>query len=280
MIPTTAVADLNASTVDALVELIEIDASAPNIGAGVLRYCNQTDTNGGSVTLAGNVYTPYPILFSGLEHTAKDAAARPTLTIGNILSAWSTLVLLYQDMVGAVVTRRKILAKYLDGKPGADSTMGYAADVFTIERKMDESFDFVKFELGMGLEIEGVQIPLARCVASHCVVQYRSAECSYTGRAVADRYGNALAPGAATGAWATATGYIVGDEAYVLVDGVRYYAVCIVAHTSSSVLNLFNKTYWTADQCSKRLNTGCELRFDNDDGYPFLAFLGMLKLPV
>lgn len=281
MITAVAAADLNLLSVDALVELIEIDASAPNIGSGVLRYCNQTDTNGGSVALGGNVYSPFPVEMTGIEHSTKDASNSPTLTIGNITSSWSTLILLYQDMIGAKVTRRKILAKYLDGHPSAASSNGLPADVFYINRKLNENWQLVSFELGSELDVEGVMVPNMKCNANHCVVRYRSAECSFVGRATADKYGNLLTPGAATGAWALATSYIVGDESYLIVDGIRFYAVCTVAHLSSASILIFNPAYWAHDQCSKRLNTGCELRFDNEvTGLPFLAFPGMTRLPV
>lgn len=70
----------------------------------------------------------------------------------------------------------------------------------------------------------------------------------------------------------------MGDEAYVLVEGVRYYGVCKTAHSNS--LTFFDFSLWDHDQCSKRLSTGCSLRFTNADGFPMLAFLGMTRLPI
>lgn len=281
MITQVAVQDLTKLSLDAEIELIEIDGSAPSIGAGILRYCNQTNEVYGSITWQGNVYQPYPIMIEGLAMSTKDATSRPTMSIGNVTSSISTLMLLYQDMVGAKVTIRRVLAKYLDGAPSANTSNGLPTDVYYIERKIEENFQVVRFELSTDLDMDDVMLPNLKCTASHCVWMYRSTECGYTGRSVADRYGNTLTPGADRAAWNSGTAYIAGDEAYVLIEGIRYYGVCTQGHTSdSSSKTLFNTAYWTHDQCSKRLSTGCEKRFTNDEGYPFLAFLGMTRLPV
>lgn len=96
----------------AIVELFELDLT-PFTG-DVLRF--HAGTNGllSNVTWDGNVYTAFPVAASGFEFTGQGQAPRPKLMVSNIAGAITALVLQYEDLVGAKVTRRRTLAKYLD----------------------------------------------------------------------------------------------------------------------------------------------------------------------
>ena len=96
----------------AIVELFELDLT-PFTG-DLLRF--HAGTNGllANVTWNGNVYTRFPVAASGFEFTGQGQAPRPKLMASNIAGAITALVLQYEDLVGAKVTRRRTLAKYLD----------------------------------------------------------------------------------------------------------------------------------------------------------------------
>lgn len=279
MITQGAMVDLTKLEIDSEVLLIEINASHPSIGAGVIYLCNQNQSSGSAVVWKGVTYQPFPVEITGLSVTTKNAGTRPLMSIGDVSGYFTTLNYLYQDLVRAKVVLRRVLAKYLDGMPGADVSRGLGEETYYIERKADAAFPVVQYELTNGLDLEEAVLPAAQCNATHCVAVYRSAQCSYVGLPKADAQGNLFTLGADRGVWATATAYALNDYVYILIDGIYYYAVCISAHTSDATKNFYNRTYWKYDQCSQRFNTGCALRFDNTNGYPFLAFLGLTRLP-
>lgn len=96
----------------AIVELFELDLTP--FGSDLLRF--HAGTNGllANVTWNGNVYTRFPVAASGFEFTGQGQSPRPKLMVSNIAGAITALVLQYEDLVGAKVTRRRTLAKYLD----------------------------------------------------------------------------------------------------------------------------------------------------------------------
>ena len=96
----------------AIVELFELDLTP--FGGEVLRF--HAGTNGliQNVTWQGSVYTAFPVQATGFEFNGQGQAARPRLVVANVVGAITALVLQYQDIVGAKVTRRRTLAKYLD----------------------------------------------------------------------------------------------------------------------------------------------------------------------
>lgn len=96
----------------AIVELFEIDATT--IGGSVLRFHAGTNGLRQNVVWQGNTYTPFPLQTTGFDFTGNGQLPRPKLVMSNATGALTMLVLLYDDLLGAKVTRRRTLAKYLD----------------------------------------------------------------------------------------------------------------------------------------------------------------------
>lgn len=96
----------------AIVELFELDLTP--FGGDLLRF--HAGTNGllANVTWNGNAYTAFPVAASGFEFTGQGQAPRPKLMVSNVAGSITALVLQYDDLVGAKITRRRTLAKYLD----------------------------------------------------------------------------------------------------------------------------------------------------------------------
>lgn len=116
---------------------------------------------------------------------------QPTLSVGNVDGSITSLCLSYQDLVGAVLKRHRTLGKYLDatnfdgGNPNADPDEEFPPDVWYIEQKLSETPEVVQFALSSALDFGQVQLPRRKIVANYCSWAYRSAECGYTGPAVA-----------------------------------------------------------------------------------------------
>jgi lambda family phage minor tail protein L len=178
-------ADIQKLEPGAIVELFELDLT--QFGVGILRF--HAGTNGliQSVVWQGNSYTPFPIQATGFEINAQGQAPRPRLAVSNVAGAITALVLQFDDIVGAKLTRRRTLVKYLDavnfpaGNPSADPDAEFALDIFYVDRKGSESNDFVEFELAPAFDLTNVMIPKRQIIQNMCAWKYKGAECGYTG---------------------------------------------------------------------------------------------------
>ena len=179
-------AEIRSLEPSAIVELFELDASS--FGAGISRFHAGTNGLKQNVVWAGNTYTAYPVQASGFEWSGQGSLPRPRLTVANVTGAISLLVIQYDDLLGAKLTRRRTLAKYLDAvnftggvNANADPTAAFADDVYYIDRKTLETRDTVEFELSAAFDVAGVQLPRRQIIQNVCPWVYRGAECSYTG---------------------------------------------------------------------------------------------------
>ena len=167
----------------AIVELFELDLTA--LGGELLRFHAGTNALLQNVTWAGNVYTAFPVAASGFEFNGQGQAPRPKLQVSNVIGSITALVLQYADLVGAKVTRRRTLVKYLDSvnfpnaNPLADATAEFPPDVYFIDRKAVETNELVEFELSPAMEVTGVMLPRRQIIQNTCPWKYRSAECGY-----------------------------------------------------------------------------------------------------
>ncbi len=173
--------DINSLQHSTIVHLFELDLSALGVTVNpVLRFCNLTNGTS-SVFWKGFEYPPFPIKAEGYEYNGKGSLPRPTVTVSNLLGVITNLVLDNDDLLGAKLTRKRTLARYLDGMPNANTTIEFPDDVYFIERKVNENALFVEFELASTLDLEGFMIPNRIMTASTCRWVYRSAQCGYTG---------------------------------------------------------------------------------------------------
>lgn len=96
----------------AIVELFEMDASS--FGGDLLRFHAGTNGLTTNVVWQGNTYTAFPIQASGFDYSGNGQLPRPKLQVANLTGAITLLVLTYDDLLGAKITRKRTLAKYLD----------------------------------------------------------------------------------------------------------------------------------------------------------------------
>lgn len=167
----------------ARVELFDLDLTG--IGGAMYRFHAGTNASLASIVWKGNTYTPWPIEASGFELNGRGQNPTPRLRVSNIGGVITSLCVSHADMVGSKITRRRTLAKYLDGAPAADPTAEFPLDVFYVERKVSETRVVVEFELSAASDVEGVMLPRRQIVVNVCPWTYRSSECSYAGGAVA-----------------------------------------------------------------------------------------------
>ncbi len=170
----------------AVIELFEMDATA--FGGDLLRFHAGTNGLTSNVVWQGNTYTAYPIKATGFDFTGSGQLPRPKLTVANITGQITLLVLTYDDLLGAKITRKRTMAKYLDAvnftggaNPTEDTTAEFPDDVFFIDRKVTENRDIVEFELAAAFDVAGVLVPHRQIIQNVCVWRYKGTECGYNG---------------------------------------------------------------------------------------------------
>jgi lambda family phage minor tail protein L len=178
-----------------LVELFELDATG--LGGSLMRFHNGTNGLSQSVVWQGNTYQPFPVEASGFEFSGKGQLPRPTLKVANVTGALGAVVRATGDLLGAKLTRKRTLAKYLDAvnfpggvNPTADPAAALPDDVFFVDRKANENKVLIEFELAAAFDVAGVQLPRRPITQNVCTWKYRTnnmaSGCSYTGTAYFD----------------------------------------------------------------------------------------------
>jgi lambda family phage minor tail protein L len=96
----------------AVIELYVLDLSI--FGQGPVRFHAGTNALLQRVVWQGYAYEAFPIQVEGFEFNGGGQVPRPRLRVANVTGSITALVLSYQDLVGARITRKRTLAKYLD----------------------------------------------------------------------------------------------------------------------------------------------------------------------
>lgn len=169
-----------------VIELFVLDLAI--FGQGPVRFHAGTNALQQRLVWQGNAYEAFPIEVEGFEFIGNGQVPRPRLRVANLTGAITALVLTYQDLVGAKITRKRTLAKYLDAvnfsggsNPTADPLAEFADDIYYVDRKSRETRDVVEFELAASFDLEGVTLPRRQIVQNVCPWRYRGSECGYTG---------------------------------------------------------------------------------------------------
>ena len=170
----------------AIIELFQLDASS--FGGDIYYFHAGTNNLRQPVVWQGQEYTPFPVEITGFEFNAGGQLPRPKMKVANVTGVITALVLAYQDLLGAKVTRKRTMKKYLDGinfsggvNPTEDTTAEFPDDIYYIEHKVNENKEVVEFDLSASFDVQGIKIPKRQIIQNLCPWKYRSAECSYAG---------------------------------------------------------------------------------------------------
>ena len=187
---------------DSIVELFELDLEPITKDANDKYYfTGDIFPDGTKIQWQGEVYEPFPISITGFETTTKGTIPQPELTVANVLGTLAAATNAFDDLVGAKITRRRTLGKYLDNGTNPDVSEEFPEDVYYIERKTSETSLSISWQLASKIDLEGLQIPRRIITQNYCVWKYRGAECGYSGPPVAnDRDGPLTGDGSAASA--------------------------------------------------------------------------------
>jgi len=186
--PATITSEIQKLSPSTVIELYVLDTTP--FGGDMLYFHAGTNEIQTKIVWQGQEYVPFPVKVSGFEFNGGGQLPRPKLLVANISGVISAMTLLYQDLLGAKLTRKRTFAKYLDAvnfdggvNPSADPTAEFQPDVFFIDRKSGENNSLVEFELAAAFDVTGVKLPRRQIVQNVCPWRYRGSECGYTGTA-------------------------------------------------------------------------------------------------
>lgn len=153
-----------------LVTLYELELPSGSI----LYFHDGTQANTADVTFDGHTYDAIPAMVEGIEVSSEGAAARPTLTIANVLTVFKDALgasYTYDDLLGKKFTRRRTLSAYLASSPAVE----YPKDIYYIDRISEKTIISVTFELASPFDLEGVTLPARIIMGGGCPWKYQGA---------------------------------------------------------------------------------------------------------
>lgn len=182
---------------NARIDLWEIDLTQTQPYNERYRLHAGTNPQGKPVIWQGQAYQPYPVAGSGFEFNGKGPSNRPEITVSNLFGIITGLAETYDGVVGALVIRRVVYAKFLDavnfeqGNPHADPTQE-VIQRYLVEQIAELTSDYARFTLAAPTETDGAIVPQRIMLADICNWRYRTEECGYQGPAVADEFGQPI----------------------------------------------------------------------------------------
>ena len=162
----------------ALVELFELELDSSNtvyFHSGVEEDLStvQFREEGGTV----RTYTVLPLQAKGFKSDPSATSARPTITFANISDTFKTAISDYDALLGATLTRRTTLQKYLVGESG-DSTppVEFPKQTYLFDRISAQSKTAITFECATPYDLQGVTLPKRQVIANACPWLYQGAD--------------------------------------------------------------------------------------------------------
>ena len=170
-IPVSELQKINPSS---LIELFLIQLDTPLHGnSNIYRFHAGVNESNADIIWQGNQYIKFPVKAEGFEYTGTGQIPRPTLTVSNVLSTITALMIQVNtvtpgnDLNGAKFTRIRTMAKFLDaanfingsnpyGTPSADE---FPQEIYYIDRKVSENREFVIFELVSKMDLVNLRLP-------------------------------------------------------------------------------------------------------------------------
>lgn len=125
-----------------------------------------------------NSYAALPLELEDFDVSSDGAYSRPTMSIANLESVFSTEIgnASFESLIGRRITKRTTLKKYLVGEAG-DSTppVEFPKITYVIDRIKEKSVLSVKFELAAPFDLAGIRLPRRVIVGGACPWKYTGA---------------------------------------------------------------------------------------------------------
>lgn len=115
----------------------------------------------------------------GFETTIKGLPT-PQITVGNVLGIISGLILNFDGLQGAKLTRTKLQSHAPPHTYVSTDVVGIP-EVYIVDRATNETRLSVTFELRSIFDLSGLKLPRRTIFQNTCSIPYKSAECGYIG---------------------------------------------------------------------------------------------------
>lgn len=181
-----------------LIELFILDLNP--IGVAVAYHFTPTNLPGYTISFGAQAYTYAPVAMTGIERTLTGDPPTPKVLLPNTNKFTTALVVQYNDLVGAQVTRMRTYKDFLDGEPLEDDTAYFSRDIYTVEQKLHLGNVHGEFSLRPLYALDNRYLPGRTCHKDLCSHRYRlmnpdgspdysRASCPYTGTVYFDGTG-------------------------------------------------------------------------------------------
>ena len=185
----SVISDIQSINPSSIIELfvLELVSSLHGTSSGLPSSNNENNiyrfhagsslNSNGEIVWAGKSYMRFPVQVEGFAYQ-KGQIPRPTLTVSNILGTITSILFTVNqtttgnDLTGATVTRIRTLAKFIDAVNFAGNVNPYGTpdpnaefpqEIYTIDRKSQETREVVSFELAAPIDLAGVRSPKRQC---------------------------------------------------------------------------------------------------------------------
>lgn len=246
----------------AIVEMFVLDASSivPVGVNGIFRFHSGTTIAGQDIVWQGNTYTQMPVEAEGFEFNARGTQPRPRIRFSNVNGYFTGLVLLYQDLVGAKIIRKRTFYKRLDAvnypggvNPNADPTSLIPDDIFYINQKTAENKNVVEFELTSSLDMQDKVVP-GDLITSHiCRFHYRDSSCGEAEDYCFAQQDDSFIPAKSfglfyRGRYSAALTYKRGTVTWIPGTGLALKKFYYATSTPVKGENIATSSHWVLDQ--------------------------------
>lgn len=130
--------------------------------------------DGGTV----RTYTAIPLQAQGFKNDPSGTSARPTISFANISNTFKNSITDYENLLGAKLTRRTTLKKYLDDGTGnsANPPVEFPRQVYIFDRIATHTKSVVSFECATPYDLQGITVPKRQVIANGCPWIYQGAD--------------------------------------------------------------------------------------------------------
>lgn len=180
-------AEIQTLTPGSRVVLYELDATG--IGGELTRWAPDLNELGQPIVFKGQTYNAIPLEADGFERTTDGPVPSPKLRVANLDGQVGAMCREFGDLVGAIVTRRTTLTKFLDAvnfTSGTNPTAGdyeYPPETWVIEQKTAETREAIEWELTSICDASGRTLPGRKMHVDTCAWT-TTAQCPHVGTCV------------------------------------------------------------------------------------------------
>lgn len=164
--------DLQKPDVGDIVELFQLDATslgAPNI----FFFTKEVNPDGTFIVYGGETYTFIDIEADGFLVSSDGAQPKPILRLAVIDPIIRAAVRIYNDLLGARLTRIRTFRKHLDNGEEPDGGAQFGGNLFILDHKQIENNTYIEWLMATPLDHRELKLPKRLVNKRHCDHRYR-----------------------------------------------------------------------------------------------------------